>query len=136
MRGDDLHDAVVEALRHGPSIRDPLGYIARVAFRLRNKRRQRETRDRQLWRQLTVAPPIRESQAATNQFETLISDRIKLLPAHERRVIEMRYLKGMSVPAIAGELRKSPHSVRSTLFRARSHLRNRRNNAVVNDSNV
>src|SRR5262249_9125788 len=72
------------------------------------------------WEQCLPAPTRRpdeqlEAKAERERVRTALSE----LEPHDRRLIEMHYVDGLSAPAIADRLKVAPGTVRVRLYRAR-----------------
>ena len=115
-RGDVAQEATAEAfaraVAHGATLRDPVAWIYRVAFRvaideLRRDRRQAPEQDR------VVAPP-----ELTGLLEAL-----RELSPNQRAAVVLHHVLDLDVAEVAERMGIATPTVRVHLHRARSRLR-------------
>ena len=95
---------------------DPEAWVRQVAFRLMSNRLRSLRRGRRATDRLTLPEPA----AAGLSVDTTRA--LTQLPLAQRQVVVLHHLVGLSVDAVAHELRIPPGTVKSRLSRARTSL--------------
>jgi RNA polymerase sigma-70 factor (ECF subfamily) len=110
---DAVAEAFAQALSRGDSLRDPLAWIWRVAFRVAAGELKRR---RQLDHRLPDARDPSEQRA--NELVSLL----RQLPEKQRAAILLHYYADRPVKDVAAALRVTPATARVHLHRARRRL--------------
>jgi RNA polymerase sigma-70 factor (ECF subfamily) len=109
-----VSEAFARAIRYRTSIREPLGWIYRTAFRVAARDLKREQRRPSLGGSEPSPPPYELDE---------LMDALRLLPPNQRAAIMMHYLGDLPVRDVARRLGISPATVRVHLHRGRGRLR-------------
>ena len=118
-RADVAEEAVAEAfaraLAHASTIRDPVAWIYRTAFRLANAELRRTARhDRDIDR--------RDEEVPAPELEGVI-DAIRRLSPNQRAAIVLRHVLDLETSEVANRMGIATPTVRVHLHRGRAHLR-------------
>jgi RNA polymerase sigma-70 factor (ECF subfamily) len=106
-------EAFARAIARSSTIREPLRWIYRVAFRLARDELQRERR---------AGGEVPESPAPAPELIGLM-DALKRLSPNQRAAVVLRYVVDLDVPEVAQRMGVSAPTVRVHLHRARGRLR-------------
>jgi uncharacterized protein len=124
---DEAEDVVQEALLHAylglTQLRDPARFGGWLGAIVLNVARMTLRRRGAYQRALTRASV--DVTRAAEDVETIarVRESIELLPEHEREVVVLHYVDGLSCEEIGALLERSPGAVRVRLHRARARLR-------------
>jgi RNA polymerase sigma-70 factor, ECF subfamily len=126
---DILQDTSERFLRHsGGGIRQPGAWVRTVAVRLalshlRRKRRHAEVGLPEEAPELATAATVVESEAESLEFEERFAAAMRQLLPEQVSLIELHYVRGMTVEEIAVLWSKSGAAVEQRLTRVRNRLR-------------
>jgi RNA polymerase sigma-70 factor (ECF subfamily) len=113
---DAVAEAFARAIAHRDSIRVPLAWIYRTAFRIASRELQRERRS-------LAAPP--DPVPGIDPGEVLeVLQALAILSPNQRAAVVLHDEEGMSTREVADALGIAPATVRVHLFRGRHRLRN------------
>jgi RNA polymerase sigma-70 factor (ECF subfamily) len=128
---DVVQDVFVRVLEHRrelPDVRDMRVWLVRITWNLAldRKRRIRPDQIDEAFAASLISRNIPADQAIAeaHKMQTVLRE-IDCLPSVERSVLLLSAIEELGTPEIAGILKKSESSIRSLLFRARAHLRQR-----------
>ena len=129
-RRDDAHDAAQEAYVRAYArwwrvghYKEPAAWVRRVAVNVvRDQHRQRTVRERAL--PTLAAAPLAVPPPGGDSIEGL-DEALALLPAQQRRAVDLYYGAGFSTEEAAGRMGISPGAFRFHLSRARRSLKPR-----------
>jgi RNA polymerase sigma-70 factor (ECF subfamily) len=108
-----MAEAFARALARSGSIRDPVAWIYRTAFRLANEELRRERRRGPAPADAEVPPPELEGVIAA----------LRTLSPNQRAAVVLRHILDLDVAEVAKRMGTAPPTVRVHLFRARKRLR-------------
>lgn len=106
-------EAFAQAIAHSDSIREPVGWIYRTAFRLASAELRRERRP---------APEIERVEPVEAGLGPLV-DALRALSPNQRAAVVLRYEADLPVGEIARRMGMSTATVRVHLHRGRNRLR-------------
>ncbi len=112
---DAVAEAFARALEHADSIRDPLPWIYRTAFRIATRELKREKRALGL---RAEAPPEPDAAGLHDLLRALAA-----LPFNQRAAVILHHGEGLSAAEVSRLLGMSPATVRVHAFRGRKRLR-------------
>ena len=131
---DVVQETYIRVLRHAGKlrdIRDPRVWLIRIAWNLSlDRKRRRKTSNAEddatlLLEHLPSHELPADRAAAAAQGHARVLRMMDSLPAKERQVLLLSALQELSTVEIAGVLETTESTVRSRLFRARQHMRER-----------
>jgi len=128
---DVVQDTFVRVLQHRqtlPDVRDLRVWLIRITWNLALDRRRRIRPDQMddLFAHSLVAAAVPADQALHEEQQVkAVLKELESLPKAERNVLLLSAVEELSTTEIATVLSKSESAIRSLLFRARTHLRER-----------
>lgn len=106
-------EAFAQAIAHAGSIREPVGWIYRTAFRLAAAELRRERRP---------VPQLERAESVSTGLAALV-DALRALSPNQRAAVVLRYEADLPVGEIARRMGMSTATVRVHLHRGRNRLR-------------
>ena len=120
-RADVAEEAVAEAfaraIAHGATIRDPIAWIYRTAFRLTNEDLRRDRRRGSPEEMAGAAPAVSPPELVG------VVDAMRKLSPNQRAAIFLRHVLDLDVDEVARRMGTAPPTVRVHLHRGRKRLR-------------
>jgi RNA polymerase sigma-70 factor (ECF subfamily) len=108
-----MAEAFARALARSGTIRDPVAWIYRTAFRLANEELRAERRR---------GPVPRDAEAPPPELSGLI-DALRRLSPNQRAAIVLRHVLDLDVPEVARRMGTAAPTVRVHIHRGRTRLR-------------
>jgi RNA polymerase sigma factor (sigma-70 family) len=105
-------EAFARAVAHERTIRDPLAWIYRVAFRVAIDEVRRETRRAPALEDASLVPPELHG----------VMDALKQLSPNQRAAVVLRHVTGLDTAEVADRMGIAQPTVRVHLYRARKRL--------------
>jgi RNA polymerase sigma-70 factor (ECF subfamily) len=128
---DVVQDVFLRVLERQPKLSDVVAikpWLIRIAWNLAIDRRRKVRPDQMddlfAASLVSAALPADQALAETRRIRNVL-DAIEKLPNRERQALLLSAIDDLSTAEIAAVIHKSESSVRSLLFRARAHLRQR-----------
>ena len=128
---DVVQDVFVRVLQHQRQLHgivDVRPWLVRIAWNLALDRRRRVRPEQmdEIFAEGLVSPnlPADQALAETRRIRQVLGA-MERLPKHERQALLLSAMEELTTAEIAAVIGKSESSVRSLLFRARTHLRER-----------
>lgn len=134
-REDLLQEVRARVLRAGPSfegrseaekesyVHKTIATVTREHVRSYDREKRQAARERPLLAGLVSDHTTPGSRAARNELLRLLADALSGLPEDQRRAVELKHLKGLSLADTALRMKKSPPAVAGLLRRGLNSLR-------------